>query len=286
MIKQLLAAIKHKFNRKEKNARGTIFLHIGLPKSASTFLQGKIFPNLPLQYWHKTKDEKSFALIKALRSYYHRDRFDITKLLRSLPEKLIHELRVGNSVLISDENLSITSMDLWNKSGYTPDHFFRLTLNLAKKLNIKITVIYISRSLDTWIASRYAQSAPKFDNPGQEDFEERLRAISENPSAYPALAWLNPSKVKDAFETEQSNIALRYTSQEEFLLHPENSLNKIMPNSFLITRTSFHEDDKFWAPENKRSKGSVWICRDREHEIMLTEKAKQYISVIENFINK
>jgi hypothetical protein len=262
----------------------TIFLHVGLPKSASTFLQRKIFPELPVSYIHKSHDEDSMNFIKALRGYYRDESITVRRLIKSIPGGIRQKLGNGTSILVSDENLSISSMDLWNRTGCIPEQFADLTDQFAKSLNLKIRVLYVSRNIDTWLASRYAQSAPRFESPGQQDFEDRLMDISSDPDSYPVLNWLKDKAVKELFEHYSPNVSIGLTSQEAIATSSLDSLKLLFADSSI--NPSFFDGlpNHLWRPENKRSNGSGWVCRNAEIEIHLSERAKGYIARLEKYL--
>ena len=94
----------------------TIYLHIGLPKAASTYLQRQVFPELPVHYIHKSGSDSMMTFVKLLRAYYRDESVSIGKLIKSIPNEITGTLGVGANILVSDENLSISSMDLWERT--------------------------------------------------------------------------------------------------------------------------------------------------------------------------
>ena len=176
-------------------------------------------------------------------------------------------------------------MDLWEGTGCNPEQFAQLTDKFAESLGLKIRVLFVSRNLDTWLASRYAQSAPRFQTPGQYDFELKLKEIAEKPELYPVLMWINPELVKVAFEKYSSRISLGITTQEFISSSPLEGVKQLFQNSNIEVDVFDAMSKNNWKAENKRSTETGWVCRNSDCEIALTASANNYISIISNYLS-
>jgi hypothetical protein len=179
-----------------------LIVHIGLPKTATTFLQYRIFePALGAGFIHRssgTVGEKICRAFKDLNlapSPAGRHRHEIKALLA-------HHAPATPVTLITDENISVHWGHLWNETGASPERlaarFGRLRRDLQDKFSVLRVIIGIRRQ-DQWLASRYAESSknhPEFD---QADFERRIAEIAKSERLEGAFSWLDYAAVRAAF---------------------------------------------------------------------------------------
>ena len=178
-----------------------IYIHLGLPKCASTVFQNRVFPCLnDVTYIRKRNSVNSEPCIVK----------EFTKYIRSDPESLkIHAAQVyslldplfsvNDKILISNEGISLTAMDIWNKTGIRPQLCSERLRSLSESLGVEINIMFFTRDIASWFVSRYAQSAPFFEQPCQSDFNKRLEILESQTDTHPSLSWLNECLVKDCF---------------------------------------------------------------------------------------
>jgi hypothetical protein len=179
-----------------------LLLHVGLPKTATTFLQRTIFEHTPdLIYVHRQgPDEKHLG-----RCLWCCQRVGEEKLAATLTETnasigRIHQKRQtkARTMLISEESISMGRMEIWDGSGPTPGRVAARTAAFARSGDLphrSVKVILGVRRQDQWLASRYAQSASEFDQPGEGDFEKRAREICAG-GLDASLQWLDYAEAR------------------------------------------------------------------------------------------
>lgn len=158
-----------------------LIVHIGLPKTASTFLQYRIFRTQDrYTYIHNAK---SGPLEKGLKRFVRAadDAVDdaLDRVVKNLPD---------TPTLVSDENISMNGAEPWRDAGPVPDETGRRLRMLAERVG-ELRVVLGVRRQDTWFASRYAESAKLFEDFCQEDFERRI-AVLDRDRLVGALSWL------------------------------------------------------------------------------------------------
>lgn len=160
-------------------------LHVGLPKTATTFLQYQVFKHQKrLTYIHNPKDWGPDAIEPALRRYVRADPADVPKL-----ERTIDRILPDGDVLVSNENISLYGRDVWTGGGVPPQRIAVRLARLADRVGDLRVVVGIRRQ-DQWLGSDYAQLAVAFPEFGQQDFEQRLAALCDGPLVG-AIGWLD-----------------------------------------------------------------------------------------------
>jgi len=239
-------------------------LHVGLPKTASTFLQYRVFSKQDqLLYVHNNQSSPLEKTLKQIQRVPERGRAKVEKRLISLLP--------ARRILVSDENISMNAREPWLGEGPTPRSFCSVAAGLADLLG-SLRVIVGVRRQDEWLASRYAESTSHFPDFGQEDFERRASQICDGP-VEGSLQWLEYGDM------------LRQLSA---CLGPENVL--VLPMDVItheLKRTLFLLEDFLgvdgWVdayeaggidtkPRNVLSTGNdTWQLRGREAELRLSD---------------
>lgn len=149
-------------------------IHIGYPKTATTFLQKAVFLDnigggVVTPAWNRRASSEVVDFIRGKRDGLS---FDTGRFLRD------------NATVLSHENISLGGHGLiWNSS-------FRLTLgkmvggllDLESYLGRGFKILVTLRRQDTWLASAYVEAAPAFKNASQDDFEQRVSELLEGDS--------------------------------------------------------------------------------------------------------
>ena len=172
-----------------------LILHIGLPKTGSTFLQKEVFPRieslsffydrLPLQRYFPNAGKNFRDLIRDL---IHSKK----PLERMLGRWIVIAIARRRKFLLTNENISIKPHSIWRRKGHSPDSFFRWLNDLKRSTNRPVKLIFGIRRWDDWFASRYAQSAPNLRKFGQADFERRLaKILGQNIAQSTMYGWLD-----------------------------------------------------------------------------------------------
>lgn len=147
-----------------------LYLHIGLPKTGTTFLQYRIFNRQKqLAYLHDPNDRRPEALETLLKKH---QRAEGHKERRSLGDQIASSIP-HERMLISNEAISSLVREPWEGSGPHADTASQRLAELGAKTG-GIKVILGIRRQDKWLASRYAESAKAYPTFGQDDFDQRI----------------------------------------------------------------------------------------------------------------
>jgi hypothetical protein len=268
-----------------------IILHIGLPKTATTFLQTSFFPLLT----------NTNVILRRNSPGQARFCKNFSKVVRTRPalqEECETVLLVQNRLkrlnlravtqLISWEGLTINAKEFWDGNGISPDSFANNLNSILSRAGIEkndIAIIVGIRRQSQWICSRYAQSSFHYPRFSQADFERRL----DNPEKImtsESSKWLSYDKAL--------NSILRVCPEENLYFLPIETLSQ-NPSSALLRLTSWIESignakveikdrDKNSPKKGVRNKLSVspgvWSLRN-ENGLLAIDEAK--LEQIDNY---
>jgi hypothetical protein len=194
-------------------------LHIGLPKTGTTFLQYQIFKRQgKLPYIHDPLDTSQDAIEHQLKLYFRCRSTTLDRLDESVPRVLPR-----GEVLVSNENISMKASEVWQAGGPTPSSFAERLRRLSSTVG-GVRVLLGIRRQDQWLGSRYAESAKNFPEFGQGDFETRMAEISESP-LQGALQWLEYAAAYERLAEAIGQDNVMVIPSEELLTDPESILH-------------------------------------------------------------
>jgi len=251
----------------------TFYLHIGLPKTATTFLQARVFKHLQsLTYVHRAEARKFFR-DKGWRSF--------TSAFRRSPEFWQTEKRnrlalfakkFGGQkpgLLVSEENVSVSvgffAPAVKQATPRQVARHLRAMRKAAAAAGIKqFKVILTVRRQDTWLASRYAQSAVKFANPGQEHFEELVDALLAKREGFEErAAWLDYGSLFTLLERAVRPANLHIMPQELLRADPHQALSALGDFLGESDLASLASTDKTNGPSNSAGEDQ-WKLRSTD----------------------
>lgn len=256
-----------------------LIIHIGLPKTGTTFIQKEVFKHLPgVFYIHRSQG--SVSKIPKLQKHLTLLFRDSVVLDRA---RWTHKLArffltqgVFRKVVLSDESISMGSMSFWESWGRTPEHLSDSLDNLGKTKwrPLRLKVIVGFRNPSTWIASRYAQSAAGFENPGQADFEERVAGLIGSDNSDNGLAWLDRKRVVKALTKAVGEPNVFDYTQEELEADPARIITKVL--EFMEFDSKFIESfvgrlDLAIRHNTRKVGQDTWVMRGLDTTIQLTE---------------
>jgi len=265
-----------------------VCFHIGLPKTGTTFIQQSIFK--------KSRNIISYYNRIMINDFFKKNTgMNLRNIFRNSPEiwkdqtyysafdKLIEKFIQSSKklCLISDENFSVNSnfFDLENPDDLEPDKLIShlKTLN-ERAINSGISgikILFMTRERSSWLASRYAQSGPKFKNPKQEDFEDRIIQILEKPNLTGTkYEWLDHKRVLKKFD-EAFGRNFRAISFEIFKEDRDVFIEDL--NQFFDAKLEY-ESNKNAIKSRKGHKGQWEVAGHSDIYIELTDKLSVLIN--------
>lgn len=200
-------------------------LHIGLPKTGTTFLQHRVLAQAEgIDFIHRDRGPTELGLCLSLRRLAHSPPM-LAPLLRLDARRRLAALRTkAAGLLVSDENISVHPRRFWHGAGPSPEDLARRLAGFAAKLPTSLRPLRIIigiRRQDQWLASRYAESSRDFAEFGQADFDRRIAAIARSPVLPGPLGWLDFDRVQRTFATTFGSDNLLILPLERLVATPE-----------------------------------------------------------------
>ncbi|GFE64896.1 hypothetical protein [Litoreibacter roseus] len=160
---------------------GTLFLHIGMPKTGSTFLQDHIFPKLDHLHVRAVPHTALFnergdkAIERRLMGCALRRAASIwsaagDQMFEELLGNRMDWLKKPRDLLISDEAIGRAA----RRPGTLAIHLAALAEHARKWGFQKVKVLMVIRRQDTWLASHYAQISNRVTAANQGGFEQMV----------------------------------------------------------------------------------------------------------------
>jgi hypothetical protein len=270
-----------------------LILYIGLPKTASTFLQREIFPRISkVIYIHRTQGSARAGkraqrrpahawLIKMIIRLVRRALISPRTKLGAFVLRSARHFSRWKNVFISNENLSIRKMGVWDKSGSSFEDLSKGLEYAAKYFGeIPVKIVIGFRSPDTWLASRYAQSADGFPNAGQQDFESRVRELLSNPENTPAASWLFQTAVRLRMERALGSENCHFYQIEDLEKDPAVEIEGMMNflgNQPADTKELLQSLDLKSRRNVRRIAENAWVLKGSSGSITLTKEISEEI---------
>lgn len=242
-----------------------VVLHIGLPKTATTFLQRDVLGrnlegSISTPMWNQAVSTEIVEFIRGKRSTLSHS---VGKFLSS------------DRAFVSHEDLSLGGHGLlWNQNfRLTPGRMLGGLLDLQAQVDGQFVVLVTLRRQDEWLASAYAESGPALDRPGQLDFERRVSHLIEVDAAQ--RRWFEyydlVSLLQGAFGESNVHVLL----QEQLIHSPFKWEQKL--KELLGERASVPDLSSLQKRNARRADESSWTIRKSDRQISLGEPLSSYI---------
>ena len=210
-----------------RSAQVLVF-HIGLPKTATTFLQYRLFARTIRSGYFHWKSEKQVLDIMRLA---HGEISERSLRCRRLAAWLRAACERDGPTLISCENISSgRASPFWEGQGPSPSDVARRLVDLATLAGIAqedVRIILGVRRQDQMLASRFSQAATTFSGFSQQKFAEAVAAILSGGSAVPAFRWLYFDICKDEIEARLAAGNLFIHTAESVKAEPRQVVDRL-----------------------------------------------------------
>lgn len=245
-----------------------LHLHIGLPKTATTLLQYRVFKRQDeLAYLHDPRDRDPGAVEELLKRYQ-----------QAAPDQLatlgarLHQALPDHDLLVSNENISMLTRDIWNGTGPTPTQLADRLGRLDRELRTVRVILGIRRQ-DQWLGSMYAQSGHVYPEFSQEDFDERLVGLCERPPVGVA-GHLDYDRLHTALVDRLGADNVLVLPSELLAEDPGDAMRRL--DAFLdldVFARAYRDDELDLAPVNVRSEGrNRWQLKDRDESVTMSDE--------------
>lgn len=256
-----------------------VVLHIGLPKTGTTFLQDRVFTRAPgVTLVHRRLTPERARLCFDLRRYARMPGL-IAPFFR---HRVASALRAAapadpGTLLVSDENIAIDTHSLWRDRGPTPESLAARLATLAATVAPlgQLRVLIGIRGQDQWLASRYAESARDYPAFGQVDFDRRMARLRGTETLAGPWRWADYAAVERAFSAALGSENVMLLPLERFVAKPIQTRNAL--GAFLGTRLRY-------KPTKARSRrnalalaADTWRMRGGGAPLVLTADARDMI---------
>jgi hypothetical protein len=208
-----------------------VVLHIGLPKTGTTFLQRDVFArNRQLTFAHRNLAPARRGLCEDLRRYAKVPgllapflRYRVASGLRAAAP------RDPGTLLVSDENIGVDAHTLWKGRGPSPESLATRLAALAETVAPlgQLRVLIGIRRQDQWLASRYAESARSYPDFGQVDFDRRMARLGAMDALSAPWRWADYAAVERAFSDALGAENVMLLSLEHVTSAPVRSMNEL-----------------------------------------------------------
>lgn len=189
-----------------------IILHIGLPKTATTWFQKAILPKLDLKYilW---QHESYRPVISSLQSFFRIANYNASETAAKL-SSLLNSESSEDTLLISNENISVKITDFWDFKAVRYEDLVTRSIELRNELknsDVDLSLVFVTRDQPEWLASRYAESAKRHPQFSQEHFHKHVVSKEfQNCVKSSVLSYDRLKKTIDRYEAQDWFTLLEY----------------------------------------------------------------------------
>ncbi len=203
-------------------------LHIGLPKTGTTFLQRQVFAGTEdLVFLHRRQGPEAEALCRDLKRYVKIGPLVAAFYRHRIRRRLSAMTDAGGTprFLVSDENIAMSAVGFWQGRGPEP---LRVAARIAEILpRGQVRVVIGIRRQDQWLASRYAESSRRLGGLGQADFDRRMREIATAATLRGPLAWLDYGAIHECFSKVLGPENVKLVSLERIVAAPAATIREL-----------------------------------------------------------
>ncbi|MEO1561870.1 MAG: hypothetical protein AAFR98_00405 [Pseudomonadota bacterium] len=264
-----------------------LILHLGPPKTATSFLQNKVFRFLKgidfLEKGHLETVGYQKGSIRDLRRYLSEEKSWRAITLARAANQYLRHLRQSahRTVLISNENLTTTEYRLFVSRGSTPSQVANRLHLLAKRGGFEqLDVIIAQRRADHLLASRYAQGAHRQTYFNQTDFDRRLARILRRGADWRHYRWLKNDAAVDKLRSALGSNHVHQFDFDAFQSRPKAEVEKLIAfidpsQAGLMDRLASVDPDLFLPINDRKLTENTWRLARTEEQIVLSEQTAE-----------
>lgn len=253
------------------SAQRTLHLHIGIPKTATTWLQKEVFTLLDhLYYVDCPKNllfENSEDLVdpRLMASAFKRSSEIWTGFGDAIFEDLLGDreawLTDGRDLLISEEGIGRQA----SRPALLGAHLHEMRQKALEWGFDRLNIVCMIRRQDHWLASHYSQMSDRNPIAGQPDFERLVREVTSPQLArYGFGMLLDFSVIRDQLEAVVGTEGLMMLPYELLKKSPHTFLQKLL-EGLSTPSCKIEEITRLTSgtTANVRSEEDVWRLRPR-----------------------
>jgi hypothetical protein len=283
----------------------TLHLHIGIPKTASTWLQNKIFPQL--EHLHYLNCPKSNLFVSG--DSPQKEKRMMEKIFKSssqiwqgFGDTIFRDMLGDQSAWLDEGRDLLISEEMIGRQGSRPAllaaHLRKMKLKAFEWGFDRFSIICMIRRQDHWLAYHYAQISDRLQNPGQSDFEKFVQEVaSPRKSRYGFGMLLDYNILYDHLIEVSGNDNLLILPYELLKDTPGTFLNLILQNldtpedkvKSICTSTTnkkanvrSEQENEVWKlrdTHNRKVKRLLhrWLLQEKNQTIEITPDLKNII---------
>lgn len=271
------------------SSKRQFYLHVGIHKTASTYLQREVFPKLKgVRHVKHSKERQKFLHL------FFRSPAIWRGMAREVYEASFGDEagRGGNtSLLYSNENISTPHCFLsqnYRLRGLRKDpamlaqHLQGFNCLLGEQGFGSLRVMIFIRRQDQWVGSWYSQQSDRIKGASQADFEQKVMSLlSPDKQLYTDGAWLSYNYLFDVLVSAVGRRNLFFCPYELLQQDPEH-VWRLLKRFFGGTVTGFPAQTTADRRRVGRTGDDRWQirgdeCSDQRGEIVLTPELKERI---------
>ena len=248
--------------------------HFGLYKTASSLMQRKIFER------RKYSRQISQCIRYSPKQWKQLDKTKLTEVFKD-----IYNSTQYKHYIHSNEQIYSARIFLYQFLKRCQREPFRIATSIGNFAEYgwyygKVKCLIFTRRQPEWMCSMYAQLSDRIDNPGQEDFEQRVENLIREPDIYAAQCIMYDVLYSSLMNQNIDTLILPYESVFEKETWDRvadfTAINEVKNSQNLFFK-NFKSDNQQGVVNQRRNGRYKWRLRYENREIQLTHEIEKKI---------